>query len=118
MRLPLTPAARLEVHTVTSTGAAGTISLDQPPVITSADVVSVGPDDSNNSYSIAVELTPAGAAKMSAATTPATGQQLGIVLNGKPIGVPAVHATLSDRFIISVWTQAAERDLVLQSLTR
>ena len=88
------------MHTVTTAG--GTISLDMPPVITAADVVSVGPDDGSGPSSIIVELTPAGAAKLAAATTPATGQQLGIVLNGKPIGAPAVHATLSDRFIISV----------------
>ena len=120
VKLPLAPAARLEVHKVTApNGPIGTVSLDQPPIITAADVLSVGPDDSSGtSNSIIVELTPAGGAKMAAATTPATGQQVAIVLKGKIIGMPAIHAALSDRFIISVWTQAAERDAVLDSLTR
>ena len=126
---PLAKSAKLEVYAVAASGAAGTsaivdpqtgamISLALPPILTSADVATVQrSEDSPGGPAFAVKLTPVGAKKLASATTPASGQQVAILVNGKVAAVPKVMTTISDSFIISGSSIAKDREEIFAALT-
>jgi preprotein translocase subunit SecD len=126
----LGPAATLEVRLVSVTdvpnsqqatdlNSGAMIYLTAPPVITSADVATVQrSEDSPQTPSLTVNLTPAGAKKLAAATTPATGQKLAVIVNGQVISAATVHSSLSNSFRIAGGPIQKDRERVFESLTK
>lgn len=125
----LTPAATLEVFAASSTSMpnsrqasdpnTGTpIYLAQPPIVAAADVATVSREDQTpNEPSLGVQLTPAGGAKMTAATTPATGQQVAILANGKVVGVMKVRTPIGASFVVSGGNIRKDREAIFSALT-
>lgn len=125
---PLAKSAKLEVFVVAASGAAGMqtvvdpsagtpIRLVLPPIITSADVATIQRSEDSPKYpSFTVNVTPTGAAKLRAATTPAAGQ-LAVLVNGKVASVAKVFSTLSDSFVISGSSIAKDREEIFAALT-
>ena len=117
---PLGKAATLEVHFVSSTSAANTHSISNqwdnnttiflidPPVLTAGDFATVqkgqDPDrivigkTTEAQPTLLFNLTPEGAAKLSAATSNAKGKSLAVVANGKLIHMSEILGTLSNSF--------------------
>jgi preprotein translocase subunit SecD len=114
---PLGKAATLEVHLVSPTSAANTHSISNqwdnttiflidPPVLTAGDFATVqkgqDPDrivlgkTTEAAPTLRFNLTPEGAAKLSAATSNAKGKSLAIVANGKLIHASKILGTLSN----------------------
>lgn len=122
----LSTAASFQVHNVSATQTpqsfaqldpsnGATVYLATPPILQTADVSTVDKaTDSNGSVSLRVNLTAAGAKKLRAATTPATGQRLALIVNGQLIAMPSVRSTLSDSVELS---GVSNGDQVYQSLT-
>lgn len=125
----LAKSARLEVCNVSSNSGPGfksaidpqsgsPIYLALPPLITSADVATIQrSDEASGSPSLSVQLTPTGAQKLSAATTPAQGQQLAIVVNGQVISVAQVLSPLSNGFRIAGGAIQKDREEIFSVLT-
>lgn len=125
----LAKSAMLEVYRVSPNNTANSrgavdpksglqIFLSLPPVITSADVATVQrSEDSQDQSSLTVHLTPQGAQKLSAATTPAQGQELAIVVNGIVSSVAKVRSPLSKGFNISGGTLHKDREEIFAALT-
>ena len=126
---PLGKGTSLELFSVSSTNVAGTraaagpdagstIYLIQPPIIVSSEVETVQLRKSTPSMpELVVNLTPAGAKKMSAATTPPKRQQLALVVNGKVLAAPTVMATISDSLILGGMLTDKDCDEFFDSLT-
>jgi preprotein translocase subunit SecD len=126
----LSPAAALDVRLVSATNVANsqqatdpnsgaTIYLIAPPVIASADVATLQrSEESPGLPSLTVNLTPAGGRKMAAATTPATGQELAVIVNGEVIWVAAVRSPVSNGFRISGGTVQKHREQIFEDLTK
>ena len=126
---PLTPAATLEVFAASSTSMPNSrqasdpntgapIYLAQPPIVAAADVATVSRSDQTpNEPPLGVQLTPAGGAKMPAATTPANGQQVAILANGKVVGVMKVHTPIGASFIVSGGNLRKDREAIFSALT-
>ncbi len=126
----LAKSAVLEVYSVSSGDAPNTRALADPqtgsqvflilpPILTSADVASVQrAEDSHDSPSLTVNLTPLGAKKLSAATTPALGQELAFVVNGHVTNVAKVLAPLLNSFNISGGSIQKDRDEIFATLTK
>lgn len=105
---PLATAATLEVHLISATNAptsreevdpisGSAIYLTSPPVITAGDVATVHRSyDSQQELSLVVNLTAAGSKRLADATTPATGQKVGFIADGKLIAVAEVREPLQD----------------------
>jgi preprotein translocase subunit SecD len=86
--------------------------------VTAADVATVGRSDRDPGIpSLAVQLTPAGGAKMTAATTPANGQQVAIVANGKVIGVMKVRTPIAGAFVVEGGSIHTDREAIFRALT-
>ncbi len=125
----LAKSAVLEVYLVSPSSAANTraavdpqtgtqVYLVVPPVIASADVATIQrSEDSPARLSMTVNLTPPGAQKLSVATTPAVGQPLAIVVNGKVMKVGKVRSTLSKSFVISGGSIQKDREEIFEALT-
>jgi len=125
----LGPSATLEVQLVSATNvpnsrqatdsnSGATVYLTSPAVITSVDVATVQrSEDSQQRLTLTVNLTPAGAKKLAAATTTAAGQKLAVVADGKVIAVAAVHSPMSNGFVVS---GIVPKDLeqIVESLTK
>ncbi len=89
-----------------------------PPIITSTDVATVQrAEDPNEKSSLTVHLTLQGTQKLSAATTPALGQQLAIVVNGHVTAVAKVMSPLSSSFNISGGSIYKDREEIFTALT-
>jgi preprotein translocase subunit SecD len=126
---PLAKSAILEVYQVSPNNTASSraavdpesgsqVYLTLPPVIASADVATVErAEDSHDQFSLTVHLTPQGAQKMSAATTPAQGQELAIVVNGQVMSVAKVRSPISKDFSISGGSLNRERETIFAVLT-
>jgi preprotein translocase subunit SecD len=99
------------------TGA--TIYLVVPAVLESADVQSVErSDNSQDLPTLIFTLTPDGGKKLAVATTPATGQQLAVVVNGKVMSVVSVRSPLGgDKFEISGGQFQKNSEAVFKALT-
>ena len=125
----LGPSATLEVQLVSATNvpnsrqatdlnSGAAIYLTSPAVITSADVATIQrSEDSRQRSSLTVNLTPAGAKRLAAATTPAAGQKLAVVADGKVIAVATVYSPLSNSFRISGIVQK-DLEQIVESLTK
>jgi preprotein translocase subunit SecD len=126
---PLTPAATLEVFAASPNSTAGSrqvsdpntgtpIFLMLPPIVTAADVATVSRlDEYGGNASLTVQLTPVGGAKMTAATTPANGQQVAVVVNGKAVGVMKVHAPIGAAFVVAGGDIQKNREAIFSALT-
>jgi preprotein translocase subunit SecD len=125
----LAKSAVLEVYLLASSNSANSraavdpgtgaqIYLTLPPVITSADIATVQrAEDSSKQQSLIVKLTPPGAEKLSAATTPAVGQQVAFVVNGSVAAVAKVFSPLSNNFSISGGSISKDREEIFATLT-
>ncbi len=124
----LAPAATIEVYAVLPTNgpnvltmvdaaSGATVYLATPPIVSAGDVLTVSRNDQTPGQpSLGVQLNPAGAAKMTTATTPPSGQRVAFVANGRLVGTPAIRAPISDSLVISSWTKAEDRDAIYKSL--
>jgi preprotein translocase subunit SecD len=102
----------------TDPGTGAPVYLTQPPIVSTADVASVSQSSGNSGFpSLAVKLTPAGGLKMTAATTPASGQQVAIVANGKVIGVMNVRSPIGDAFVIEGGALQRDHEAIFRALT-
>ena len=68
--------------------------------------------------SLTVNLTPAGAKKLAAATTPAASQKLAVVANGEIILVATVHSPLSNTFLMAGGTFQKDQQQIFEILTK
>src|SRR5437899_1735341 len=105
---PLARAARLEIYLVSPTAVANsqaatyadtgaTIYLLTPPIITSADIATIQKSEQTPGHlGLAINLLPAGGQKLAAATTPAAGKSMAIVVNGEVVFVAKLVSTLSN----------------------
>ena len=126
---PLGRAAMLELYLVSAAavpnsqaavapGTGNTIYLVTPPIITSADVATVQkPQQTAGQPGLAVNLSPAGAQKLAAATAGAHGQSLAIVANGNVISVAKIKSTLSTSLVVSAGGQSKFWDDLFEQLT-
>lgn len=112
------PLSGMECRAIYDPDSKSQIYLKLPPIVTSADVATVQRNDSQPQPALTVRLTPQGAQKLAAATTPATGQKLAIVVNGQVAGVPTVRSPLSTSFAISGGAFHKEREDIFESLTK
>ena len=125
---PLSPGATLEVWTISATPkpnsraavdptSGAPVYLQSPAVISSSDVQTVAfADGPNGTPGLRVTLNAAGAKKLKAVTTPATGQQLAIVVNGQVVVIPTVRSQISTSF--EVVSQELDATKLLDDLTR
>ncbi len=103
----------------TDLNSGATINLTMPPVITSVDIDTVQRSDDSAQYpSLTVNLTPSGATKLAAATTPAAGQKLAVIANGKVIAVAPVYSPLSKSFQVSGGPIQRDREEIFDTLTK
>ena len=123
---PLGKTATLEVFAVSATNVPGawavtepgtktTIYLRVPPIIAAADIATVQGLETELKVDLVLTLTTVGASKLTAATTPATGQKLAIVANGRVIVVAPVRNPLSNQFTVAGFRDG---ETLYQSLTR
>ncbi|MDB5344085.1 MAG: hypothetical protein JWP89_2462 [Schlesneria sp.] len=110
---PLSKTAALDVYIVSPTktptakvvvqpGTKGPVYLVTPPFISAVDVESVQRSkDSNQSPSLSVRLTPAGATKMANATANAVGTQVAFLVNGSLVFMPTVRDPIAGQFVIT-----------------
>lgn len=127
---PLSKLATLEVYLVsrsnTLNGRAvfdpqggAQVFLILPPVIASADVATVQRAvDPNEKMSLTVHLTTGGSQKLSAATTPPTGQELAILVNGQVTSVAKVVTPISADFSVSGGLIGKDREEIFAALTK
>jgi preprotein translocase subunit SecD len=117
----LSPGTTLEVFAIVAAKDASTteaidpatggpIFLQTPPIITTTDVASVARSAIEygtasgqvaEQPALAVELTPGGSAKMSAATANAGGEPVAVVINGHVIATPKILSPIQSSFQIS-----------------
>ncbi len=125
---PLVAGATVEVFLVAPTSSANTKTIEDPdgksllyvatpPILSTTDIATVNCDDISQQPSLHFKCTPQGAKKLSAATTPLSGQQLAVVVNGHTIGAPKLHSPLSDSFIISGGAIYKDRNDIFDALT-
>jgi preprotein translocase subunit SecD len=123
---PLTKSAMVGVYQVSKASTSNSqaaidpqngapIYIILPPIIASTDVVSVKRSEEE---SLTFELTPQGAQKLSAATTPTSGQELAIAVNGKLISVARPLAPLSSGFTVSGGLMQKHSDEIFATLTQ
>jgi len=94
------------------------VFLSLPPVITSVDVATVqSAHEGNDRSSLSVHLTPAGAQKLAAATTPPAGKELAVLVNGQVTGVFKVVSPLSTSFSMSGGRLGSEGEEIFRALT-
>jgi|GEM_PF-3139783 len=127
---PLGAGATLEVRLVSLTSvphaqeaidprSGKTVWLTSRPVITATDIATVQRSDAPSpSLALLFNLTPAGAKKLAAATTPPTGKSLAVIANGRVISIAPLHAPITGGFEISGGPIQHERDLIFDGLTR
>lgn len=123
---PLSKTAALDVYLVSPTKTATTkvvtqpsapdpVYLVTPPFITAVDVESVQRSrDANQSPSLSVKLTPAGATKMANATANAMGTPVAFLVNGSLVFMPTVMEPLGGQFQI---TGAGDMERLFEQLT-
>lgn len=119
----LAPGATLDVYIIVGNkapntteavdpGTGGPLFLQTPPIITAADVATVlrseieintvgGTPTKRTQTALDVNLTPAGAAKMVAATATPMGQPIAVVINGQVVGTPKLFSPIKESFQIS-----------------
>jgi preprotein translocase subunit SecD len=125
---PLVPAATVEVFLVAPTSLANTKTIEDPdgksllyvttPAILSAsDIATIACDDVSQEPSLNFNCTPQGAKKLLAATTPPSGKQLAIVVNGSTIAAPKLHSPVSNSFNISGGLIFKDRNDIFDALT-
>ena len=127
---PLAKMARLDVHLVTLTETPNStpendinsdtpIFLTNPPLLTAADVVTIQQGEhGQQTQSLNVNLTPAGAKKLAAATaTPTNGMKLAFVVNGRLVATPKVIAPMSTSYTISGMKAEGDRPELFLELT-
>jgi len=107
-----TPRSKQATDPVTN----GAIFLTMPAIITAADVATIQrSEDSPDSPSLTVNLTPAGATKLASATANPTGMQLAFVVNGAVVAAPKVMGPMSTGFRIS---GLENREQLFEALTK
>ncbi len=136
---PLAKTATFDVYAVVAPGTAGALMLpqvdfDSPPVngmpavnqvavsakpiISGKDVESVQRSTVEEMYpSITVNLTPAGATKMNAATAKMTGSAVAVVVNGTVVSTPKVLTPISASFRVTGSGTASDFDEMFGALT-
>lgn len=127
---PLAKAATLDLYVVSAMNTPGSkaatdpdtnaqIFLTTPAIISSADVVTIQrSENSPEMPSLTVNLSPAGATKLAAATAKPTGMQLAIVVNGTVLATPKVRVPMSSSFQISGGQLTKNREEVFTALTK
>jgi preprotein translocase subunit SecD len=138
VRLP--PRATLEVFTIAAAqspnttpavdpGTGDPLFLQTPPIVTTSDIATVarsaieietvsGARSGRTQPVLNVELTPAGSAKMAAATATPTGKPIAVVINGQVVSTPKLHSPIQGSFQISGDSNDARFTFALDALTR
>lgn len=126
---PLSKGVTLEVYLVSRTsvansratvdpGSGSQVFIIEPPVVSSSDVATIQrAAQPNDQMSLTVHLTTGGARKLSAATTPVTGQELAILVNGRVASVAKVVSPISSDFSVSGGVIGKDREDIFTALT-
>jgi preprotein translocase subunit SecD len=125
---PLIPGSVVDVYVVAPGPSVNTMELNDadgvktidvttPSVLSAADFATVNCTNEPQQPGLNFKLTPQGAKKLAAATTPATGQKLALVVNGRTIGVAKAHVTLSESFNISGGPIYKDQEAIFDALT-
>lgn len=127
---PLAPHATFELYVVSAVESPGArqildpadgapLFLTHPPIIEAADVAAVALRKSRHGIAeLAVEMTPAGAAKLNAATSARVGERLAIVANGRLVALLTLHLPLSASFAVQCDVVSREGEELFDGLTR
>jgi len=106
-------SVRFAVHLAEDTAGPGlidagttggrTIYIHQGPVVTNADIAEahIAPGATPTTFAIAVEFTPAGAARMQEATQHHIGKVMAILIDGEVVMAPVVRAPISTSAMIT-----------------
>lgn len=126
---PLAKTASLVLHVVSQTPAPGAIEardpitekviyLGMPPIVSAADIATVQRSkNADGSTSLRINMTAAGAQKLSAATSGTAGQQVAFVVNGFVFAVPKVMSPLSTSVEVTGQEISDEMETLLDALT-
>jgi preprotein translocase subunit SecD len=117
MRLAETePATGLVAATVLNSD--GKIYLHAEPVITNNDVIQARVVEEKGRFSIAITLTPGGAARMATATSMHVGKPLAIIVNGDVIAAPTVRTQIGSEAVINGNYTRPEAERIAAGLQR
>lgn len=124
---PLITTATIDVYAVSASPVPGAkkatdpetttpIFLVTPAIISTADVATVQ-RTKGSPESLTVNLTPAGASKLTAATSKPAGMQAAFVVNGTVLSAPKVMSPLSSGFRITSNVIANNSEQIFSALT-
>lgn len=124
---PLTTTGTIDVYAVSASQVPGarkatdpeskaSIFLVTPAIISTADVATVQ-RTKGSPESLTVNLTPAGASKLAAATSKLAGMQVAFVVNGTVVSAPKVMSPLSSGFRITSDVIAKNSEQIFAALT-
>jgi preprotein translocase subunit SecD len=110
------PATGLGAATVLNSDAK--IYLHDERVVTNNDVVQARVVEGNGQFSIAITLTPSGAARMASATSGHMGRPLAIIVNGEVIAAPTVRGQIGSEALITGDFTRADAEHIVAGLER
>jgi preprotein translocase subunit SecD len=117
---PLAPHATFEIYLVSDVDSPGaqrlidqannaTLFLTPPPLLEASDVATIVLEKTDrNLTSLTVQTTPAGAARLEAASSAAVGKRIAVMANGQLIALATLNKPLSATFVLS--GEALHRD--------
>ena len=110
------PATGLDAATVPSSNSK--IYMHDERVITNNDVVQARVVEGKGQFSIAITLTPSGAARMASATSQHVGKPLAIIVNGDVIAAPTVRTQIGSEAMITGDFTRVEAERIAAGLRR
>lgn len=126
---PLHPKAKLEICHVADSPLPGStratdpsdgseLFLISPPLIDSADIAGVTWSETGDGHgALTINTTPAGAAKLSAATSKLIDERVALVVNGRVIAAPSIHAPVGESFQVQSGVIDQEGERLVKVLT-
>jgi preprotein translocase subunit SecD len=127
---PLAKTATFDVYVVSPMGTPSMqrimdpdrrtpLFLLTPAILSAADVATIQrSDDTPGTPTLTVNLTPAGARKLAAATANPAGMQLALVAKGTVLAAPKVTSPLSAKFQVSSQAIATHGEQWVETLTK
>ncbi len=110
------PATGLNAATVLHSDSK--IYLHDERVITNNDVVQAHVVEGGGQFSVAITLTPGGAARMATATSTHVGKPLAIIVNGDVIAAPTVRGQIGNEAVINGNFTRVEAERIAAGLQR
>jgi preprotein translocase subunit SecD len=110
------PATGLNAATVLNSDSK--IYLHDERVITNNDVVQAQVVEGRGRFSIAITLTPGGAARMATATSTHVGKPLAIIVNGDVVAAPTVRGQIGNEAVINGDFTRVEAERIAAGLRR